>query len=172
LARILRPVIPPGWNTHSLFDRTEFTLLFVVAVTGLGYQLSHSETIEIDHQNLTIRRNILGWTDTSCYPVKSCWELVWPVQNKDSKFGLECKVGWRRIRFGRQLSEEPASNIPAQLQHELPDVAQDLGRMPGGGGREGVTPPWPELELLGSLSRGVLQRLSFGSVAWRPNSAG
>jgi hypothetical protein len=40
--------------------------------------------------------------------------------------GLECKVKWRRITFGRNISENEAEEVLAALQVTLPTVAKKL----------------------------------------------
>ena len=120
-----------GWHEMTFVNQVIAVSVLLLGTIGVAYLITRSELIELDQQSLTIRRNILGWEYTSRYPVDGCSELVWCVQDEKSAFGLECKSGWRKLRFARNASEEQARDILALLQHELPDVAQKMGRMPG-----------------------------------------
>ena len=121
-----------GWHEMTLVNQVITGSVLLSGAIGVAYLITRSELNEFDQENLTIRRNILGWEYTSRYPVDGCSELVWCIQDEESKFGLECKSGWRKLKFARNASEEQAREILALLQHELPDVAQKMGRMPGG----------------------------------------
>jgi hypothetical protein len=121
-----------GWHEMTLVNQVITGSVLLSGAIGVAYLITRSELIEFDQENLTIRRNILGWEYTSRYPVDGCSELVWRIQDEESKFGLECKSGWRKLKFARNASEEQAREILPLLQHELPDVAQKMGRMPGG----------------------------------------
>ena len=127
-----------GWHEMALVNQIIVGSVLLSGAIGVAYLITRSELIEFDQQSLTIRRNILGWEYTSRYPVDGCSELVWCVQDEESKFGLECKSGWRKLRFVRNASEEQARGILALLQRELPEVAQKMGRM-SGSDREHIT---------------------------------
>jgi hypothetical protein len=127
-----------SWKGLGLVGRVGTASLFVSGALGLAYFLTRSELIEFDQQNLTIHRNILGWDYVSSYPIENLTELTWCVQEGKSKFALECKYGWRKIRFARNASEDQAREILALLQNALPEVAQKMGTMPGGS-REQIT---------------------------------
>lgn len=118
-------------NRSILHLGTEAFVLLSAVVTFL-YLLGGQEVIEFDRENLTIRRTLLEWERVSRYPIEKCTELTWRVQERRDHFGLECKVGRRRIKFARFASERQSSEMLAYLQQYLPAVAQRIGRMPGG----------------------------------------
>jgi hypothetical protein len=120
-----------GWHEMALVNQIIVGSVLLSGAIGVAYLITRSELIEFDQQSLTIRRNIPGWEYTSRYPVDGCSELVWCVQDEESKFGLECKSGWRKLRFARNASEEQARGILALLQRELPEVAQKMGEDAG-----------------------------------------
>ena len=97
------------------------------AVVGWFYQLSGSEIIEFDAQGIRIVREILGWPRTSAYSIEQISELEWNERSGEDSYGLKCKVGWRTVRFGRNLSEQQATEIFTKLQESLPEVAHKLG---------------------------------------------
>ena len=39
---------------------------------------------------------------------------------------FRCKVGWRRVSFGKYLSQEQADRVIAELETALPNVAKHL----------------------------------------------
>ena len=121
------------WTTalkweESLWARLVAGWGLLTAALALFYFLTGSETIEFDKNNLTIRRNLLGWQRTSQYPVEDCSELTWRDQEERGEAALECNVGWRKIRFARHATEEDARDILALLQKELPEVATKMTR--------------------------------------------
>jgi hypothetical protein len=114
-----------AWAATPPLSRGLSLLAVVSAVVAWFYQLSESEVIEIDSQALTIRKNVLGWDRTSIYPTRDCGELQWREHSEDDHFGLQCKVGWKTIRFG-DVSEDKAVEILTILQRDLPDIAQAM----------------------------------------------
>jgi hypothetical protein len=120
------------WHRMDLLDQVVVATTLLSGAAGLAYLATNSELIEFDQQNLTIGRSILGWEHFSRYPIESCTELSWCVQGENSKFALECKYGWRKLKFARNASEEQARDILAMLQNNLPEVAQKMGMTPGG----------------------------------------
>ena len=120
------------WSSLSLLMRAIFIWADISTVLGLFYQLSGSEEIEFDQQKLTIRKNIFGWERTREFLVDSCAELEWRRHSsEDRASALQCKVGWRTIRFAEYLSENQATEILAAQQQHLPDVFHKMGAMPG-----------------------------------------
>ena len=100
-------------------------------VVAWFYQLSGSEAIEFGAQKLAICKEVLGWERRSEYPIETCTELQWGESGEGDHGGLQCKVGWRKIRFGEYILEDQANEILEALQRTLPDVAQKMGAMPG-----------------------------------------
>jgi hypothetical protein len=99
-----------------------FTALNLVA---LGYQLTASQTIELNDRQLVISRTNLGWQRTSAYALEKCSHLEWrKYWGKPGSF--RCKVGWRTISFAKYLSDEQANRLIAELRNSLPDVARRL----------------------------------------------
>jgi len=104
----------------------------VAGVVAWFYQLSGSEVIEFDARQLRITKDILGWTRVTEHPIEACTELELHEKGEDDPCGLQCKVGWRTVKFGAYISEEQAIRILTALQRELPDVAYRLGTSPEG----------------------------------------
>ena len=120
--------------------RALFVWADVSTVVALLYQLSGTEEVEFDPQKVTIRKNIIGWERTREYPVENCSELEWRASSKESHGpALQCKVGWRTIRFAEYISEEQGTQILVALQQTLPDVFCRMGAMPGGGKSSFIT---------------------------------
>jgi hypothetical protein len=120
-----------GWGSFALWGRTLVVWGIGGAVIAWFYQLCGSEIVEFDARKLVICKQILGWSRTSEYPVSDCFQLEWrePTNEGDTK-GLQCKVGWRTVKFGDLISEDEAIEILAALQANLPDVAQQMCAMP------------------------------------------
>jgi hypothetical protein len=97
-------------------------------VAGIIEVLQHRESvIEFGSEKLMIRRSVMGLMRTSEYAVQKCSELTWREPNDEDRNALECKVGFRTVRFGSGLSEKQAQDILAALQKHFPDVAQKMG---------------------------------------------
>ena len=96
------------------------------AVVAWFYQLSGSELIEFDAKGVRIRKDILGWERIREYRIEDCSSLEPHVKGEGDEFGLQCKVGWRTVRFAEYISEDQANEILSTLQKELPDVAAKL----------------------------------------------
>ena len=75
-------------------------------------------------------KQILGWNRTTEYSVSDCRELQWHTQSEGDSYGLQCKVGWRTVKFGEYISEDEAIDVLTALQSNLPDVAQRICAMP------------------------------------------
>lgn len=59
-----------GWSGYTLFIRIVIGWAAVTTIFGLLYQLTGSETIEIDSRNLTIRKEALGWSRNKELPIE------------------------------------------------------------------------------------------------------
>jgi hypothetical protein len=120
----------PAWASLTLLYRALLCWAAAGTVIAWFYQLSGSEVIELDAQKLAISKQILGWTRTREYPVNECRELEWLEQTGegDTK-GLQCKVGWRTVKFGDYISEDEAIEVLTAVQTNLPDVAQRMCTM-------------------------------------------
>jgi hypothetical protein len=89
---------------------------------------------------MTVRKDVIGWERIREYSVDSCSELEWLPASKESHgSGLQCKVGWRAIRFAEYISERQGVEILAALQQYLPDVSRKMGTMPGTGKSDFIT---------------------------------
>jgi hypothetical protein len=112
-------------------------MLKVFCVWGIGaaflawfYQLSGSEVIEFDATGIRVRKDILGWERMREYRIEECRSLEPHVKGEGDAYGLQCKVGWRTVRFGEYISEDQANEVLSTLQKELPDVAGKLEASP------------------------------------------
>lgn len=122
------------WHHLSLLMRTFYVWGDITGIIAWLYQLSGTEEIQFDAENLTINKNTLGWGKTRRYPTASCNELEWWPQSREShRYALRCKVGWRKVGFADYISESQADEILAALQQYLPDVAKTMGATPGAG---------------------------------------
>lgn len=121
------------WALIPLWNRALLLWGEAGAVVAWFSQLSGSEVVELNEQGLSISKNILGWTRTSEYPLSLCRELEWRKGNGggDSS-GLQCKAGWRTLKFGKYISEDEASEIFSSLRENLPEVVTQLCAMPNG----------------------------------------
>ena len=120
------------WSHLDWMFRAIFVWIFVSSIPLFVYQLLGEEVIEIDSQNLTIRKGIHGWERKREYAIENCSELEWKHGGKGHETGLRCKIGWRPILMGSGLTEDNAIEIFAALQQVLPDVAQRICIGPGG----------------------------------------
>ena len=123
-----------GWAAMQVLFRVLVIWGLVGSAAALIYQLSGSEVIEFDEQRLTVCKEIHGWERKKEYPLAQCNELGWSSAGEDRRPGLTCKVGWRIVRLGIDLSEAEANEILVALQRNLPDVAQKICSFPGGKG--------------------------------------
>jgi len=121
-----------SWGKKALFSRALMVFVSIAAVADLVYQMTGSETIEFSPDGLRIRTKYLGFERDRQHPLVKCNELSWQRDDdQKSHCALECKVGWRKIRFGRYLSETQAWEVLSELQRYLPDVAQKMGMSSG-----------------------------------------
>jgi hypothetical protein len=128
-----------SWPKDAFFSKAVFILVTAGAVADLAYQLIGSEILEFGPEGLKVRRNYLGWEYIRNYEIDKCSELSWqPEAGREGDFVLECRVGWRKIQFGKYLSEAQALEILSELQRYLPTVAQKMGAFPGPG-KEHIT---------------------------------
>jgi hypothetical protein len=112
-------------------------LICILLVWGLGaaiigtiYIFPGSEVVEFSQQLLTIRKTILGWERNTEYPIEKCSGLGWNNQSEEDQYGIECKVGRRKIRLGQYISEAQVSDILTAIQRELPEVFQKISATP------------------------------------------
>ncbi len=120
------------WGRKALFSRALTAFVVIAAVADLAYQMAGSEIIEFSGNGLLIRNNYFGWGRARQYPLGKCSGLSWwPDESRKADCALECKVGWKKVRFGKYLSGEQAREVLSELQRYLPDVAQKMGLSPG-----------------------------------------
>lgn len=123
-----------GWSSIALWNRALLAWVVATSVVGLFWQLSGSEIIEFDSQKLSVTKEIFGWNRTTEYAIEKCRELEWRDQEREAgHYGLQCKVGWRTIKFGRGISEDESIEILTGLQRALPEVAQQIFATSGAG---------------------------------------
>jgi len=121
-----------SWGRHTLFSKTTFILITIGALTDLVYQLTGSETVEFSPQGLKVQMNYFGWERVREFPIAKCSELSWrPDNDRKDEYALECKIGWRKIPFGKYLNETQAREALSELQRYLPEVAQKMGMSHG-----------------------------------------
>lgn len=116
------------WSVSTLFPKAIMVFASIGTLADLAYQMGGPEVIEFSSDGLRIRTSYLGWERDLQYPLDKCSELSWqPDNNRHKDRALECKVGWKKVRFGRYLNETQTSEILTDLQRYLPDVAQRIG---------------------------------------------
>jgi hypothetical protein len=120
------------WAHFPLGIRVVWLWVVVSTVPLLVYQFFGEEIIEVDSRMLTIRKGVHGWERKREYRIEDCSELEWEKGRKGKSPGLTCRVGWRTVAFGDDLSEDDAIAILAALQQTLPAVAQKICAYPGG----------------------------------------
>lgn len=120
------------WAAMPLWFRALLLWGIGSGIVAVFYQLSGAEIIEFDSQKIVISKQVLGWNRVSEYPIADCSELEARTPTENNASGLQCKVGWRRIKFAQYISDDEAIEILAALQNSLPDVAQKLGATPEG----------------------------------------
>jgi hypothetical protein len=121
------------WVGMPLLWRGLAAWAVVATMVAWFYQLSGSEVIEFGPQKLSVCKDNLGWERRSEHLIEACTELQWHEPGDSDNGGLQCKIGWRSVRFGEYISEDQANEILAALQRTLPDVAQKMGAMPSQG---------------------------------------
>jgi hypothetical protein len=116
------------WPTSSLFMRALYVFAALSVFADMAYQIWGSETLEFGPEGLTIRTSYFGWERVRQYALDKCAELSWRSDDdREDERALECKVGWKKVRFGRYLSQTQAWEVLSELQRYLPDVAQKMG---------------------------------------------
>ena len=110
------------------------TMVFALAsgTAGLIFQFSGTEIIEIDTNRISLAKDVHGWERKREYELKECRELEWMEGSEGRSQGLQFKIGWRTITFGKDLTENQAIQILTALQQTLPSAAQQLCSYPGG----------------------------------------
>jgi hypothetical protein len=106
--------------------------VFISSGIGLLFQLSVTQMIEFDSLRLTVCKEIHGWERKKEYRVADCSDLEWVNASRGRSAGLQCKIRWRTIVVGKDLSEDEAAEVLAALQKSLPEVAQKLCSSPPG----------------------------------------
>ena len=116
------------WSRKALLSRALTAFVVIAAVADLAYQMAGSEIIEFSGDGLLVRNDYFGWGRARRYPLGKCSGLSWrPDVRQKADYALECKVGWKKVRFGKYLSGEQAREVLSELQRCLPDVAQKMG---------------------------------------------
>ena len=116
-----------SWASMTTWGHVLVVWGFASAIGAWFYQLSGSETIEVDSRKLSLTKQIFGWNRTREYEVSECHELEWrKPKSEGDACALRCKIGWRTIRFGKYVSENEAIEILTALQANLPEVADQL----------------------------------------------
>jgi hypothetical protein len=105
-----------GWAAMQALFRVLVIWGLVGSAAALIYQLSGTEIIEFDEQRLTVCKEIHGWERKKEYPLAQCNEFGWASASENRRPGLTCKVGWRTVRLGIDLSEAEANEILVALQ--------------------------------------------------------
>jgi hypothetical protein len=119
-----------SWAHMSLWVHIVFVWAIISGVLALVYQLAVTQIIEFDALRLTVRKDIHGWERKQEYQIANCSELEWVPASEDRSAGLQCKIGWRKVIVGKDLSEDEVVEILTALQQNLPDVAQKLCSYP------------------------------------------
>src|SRR5579863_3101111 len=113
---------------------TMLKVLFVWVVGGAVvawlYQLSGCEVIEFDAVGIRVRKDVLGWDRVREYRIEDCRALELHPRGEGDEYGLQCKVGWRTVRFAEYISEDQANEVLSTLQREFPEVAGKLEASP------------------------------------------
>lgn len=121
-----------NWDSISQVLRVLFIGALASSTAALVFQLSGTEIIEIDAERLVVRKEVHGWERKREYSVKECRESEWMQSAEDTPRRLQCKIGWRTVTFGKDLTENQAIQILTALQQNLPDVARQLCSYPEG----------------------------------------
>lgn len=118
------------WAAMAVMLKVLFAWVIGGAVVAWFYQLSGSEVVEFDAKGIRIRKDILGWERVREYRIEDCTALEPHVKGEGDEYGLQCKVGWRTVRFAEYVSEDQADEVISALQRELPEVAVKLEASP------------------------------------------
>lgn len=116
--------------TISLVFRAFLFFGAVSIAGGLIYQLSGTEIVEFSAHKLRICKEIHGWERKREYGIEDCSKLQWIPGAEDAPDSLQCSVGWRKIKLGKHLSEDQATEIFAALQKSLPEITTRLCSFP------------------------------------------
>lgn len=115
------------WSKGPVLFRVFAVWVLVSAPIALLLQVfSGVEVIEFDTQKLTVLRDFHSWERRREYSLENCSELDWARGSEGTPESLRCKIGWKTIRFGKNLSEEQAAEILGALRQALPDVARRI----------------------------------------------
>lgn len=121
-----------NWASMSLLFHVLFVWAVVSGAVALVFHQSGTEVIVFDAQKLTISKEVHGWERKREFSVDECRELQWMEGSEGSPRSMQCKTGWKTIKFGKQLSENQAIEILMALQQTLPEVAQQMCSYPAG----------------------------------------
>jgi hypothetical protein len=119
-----------GWSQMPLWLRLFIIWVMVSGVLGLIYELSETQIMEFDALRFTVCKDMHGWERKHEYQVTDCSELEWAPASKGRSAGLQCKIGWRTVMLGKDMSEDEAVEVLTALQASLPGVAQKLCSYP------------------------------------------
>jgi hypothetical protein len=125
-------VLYTNWVGMSYVFRVLFVWALIADAAALTFQLSGTEIVEIDAEKLTVSKEVHGWERKQEYSIRECRELEWMEGTEGRPKRLQCKVGWRTVTFGRNLTENQAIQILTALQETLPEVANQLCSYPEG----------------------------------------
>jgi hypothetical protein len=110
------------WVARAIFLWGDFA-----AIASSFYQLSGSEVIEFDLRGLRIRKGTFGWERHRTFDIEDCKDLdLHSRSSGGDHYALECKAGWRKVRFAEYASQDQASDILSALHENLPEVAKKL----------------------------------------------
>jgi hypothetical protein len=150
---ILRVTVPPGrswffvlivlaanvavavvtyrnWAQTPLWLRIWIIWVIISGALALVYWLLVTQIIEFDALRLTVCKDIHGWERKQEFQIADCSELEWVPASDGRSAGLQCKVGWRRVMVGKDLSEDEVADVLTALQKSLPAVAQKMCSYP------------------------------------------
>jgi hypothetical protein len=150
---ILRVTVPPGqswffiivviaanaaiavvtynnWEQAPLWLRIWIIWVIISGALALVYRISMTQIIEFDALRLTVCKDVHGWERNQEFQIADCSELEWVPASNGRPAGLKCKVGWRTVMLGKDMSEDEAVEVLVALQNGLPGVAQKLCSYP------------------------------------------
>jgi len=121
-----------NWSAIQLKFRILWVWGLLAGAVGFVLQSISEETIEFDERKLTLCRGFHGWERRREYDISECSQLEWRRSEHNSPRGLQCRTGWKTLRFAKQISEEQSIRILTELQRALPNVANQILSMPEG----------------------------------------
>lgn len=128
---VLSAIISRGrWSLAFVFAPVLFVLICVTAAIAWLYELKVCEVIEFDAHRLLIRKELFGWCRTSQYAMNLCKGLEARDPTHEDNYGLQCKVGWKLIRFGAYVLPDTAEQIIEALHLHFPEIAKQMCGQP------------------------------------------